>query len=259
MEKLRKYGEAPFSIAVVHGGPGAPGEMAPVARELSSVGGVLEPLQSAMTLEGQVAELKEVLLENAELPVTLLGFSWGALLGFILAARYPDLVKKLILISGAPYEDRYAVDIMNIRLARLEEPERREARRLMKSMGSDNVKNENILMVRFGELMFKADAFELLPYNSEVLECQPGIYKNVWEQAARLRSSGELLALGRMIKCPVVAIHGDYDPHPIEGVTAPLSLVLGDFRFYELARCGHYPWLERYARDNFYKILKQEV
>jgi len=32
MKNLRKYGKAPFSIAAIHGGPGAPGEMAPVAR-----------------------------------------------------------------------------------------------------------------------------------------------------------------------------------------------------------------------------------
>lgn len=43
MKNLRKYANEPFKIAVIHGGPGAPGEMAPVARELSSVRGVLEP------------------------------------------------------------------------------------------------------------------------------------------------------------------------------------------------------------------------
>ncbi len=46
MTNIRKYGNPPFSVAVIHGGPGAPGEMAPVARELSSRWGVLEPLQT---------------------------------------------------------------------------------------------------------------------------------------------------------------------------------------------------------------------
>jgi len=61
MKNLRKYGNSPFSIAVIHGGPGAPGEMAPVARELSSGWGILEPLQTAASLEGQVEELYDVL------------------------------------------------------------------------------------------------------------------------------------------------------------------------------------------------------
>jgi hypothetical protein len=54
MKNLRKYGKSPFNVAVIHGGPGAPGEMAPVARELSSGWGVLEPFQTVSFLEGQV-------------------------------------------------------------------------------------------------------------------------------------------------------------------------------------------------------------
>ena len=33
MKNLRKYGKPPFNVAVIHGGPGVPGEMAPVARD----------------------------------------------------------------------------------------------------------------------------------------------------------------------------------------------------------------------------------
>ena len=33
MKNLKVYGNAPFNVAVIHGGPGAPGEMAPVARD----------------------------------------------------------------------------------------------------------------------------------------------------------------------------------------------------------------------------------
>jgi len=121
MKNLRKYGNRPFNLAVIHGGPGAPGEMAPVARELSSVRGVLEPLQTATMLEGQVQELKAVLEMNGDLPVTLIGFSWGAMLSFIFTARYHTFVKKLILIASGAYEEKYAVDIMKTRLSRLGE------------------------------------------------------------------------------------------------------------------------------------------
>ncbi len=93
MENSRKYGKKPFKVAVVHGGPGAPGEMAPVARELSADRGVLEPLQTATIIEGQVRELKVILEKNGDIPVMLIGFSWGAWLSFILTAQYPALVK----------------------------------------------------------------------------------------------------------------------------------------------------------------------
>jgi pimeloyl-ACP methyl ester carboxylesterase len=91
------------------------------------------------------------------------------------------------------------------------------------------------------------------------MECQYDVHRKVWGEARRLRSGGGLLALGRKIGCPVVAIHGDYDPHPAEGVKVPLSGVLADFRFILLEKCGHRPWLERAARDRFYGILREEV
>ena len=61
MRNFRTYGTGPFALAVIHGGPGAPGEVAPVARELACERGVLEPLQAAASLEGQVEELRAIL------------------------------------------------------------------------------------------------------------------------------------------------------------------------------------------------------
>jgi pimeloyl-ACP methyl ester carboxylesterase len=56
-----------------------------------------------------------------------------------------------------------------------------------------------------------------------------------------------------------VAIHGDYDPHLAEGIREPLSRVIKDFRFILLEKCGHEPWRERYAHDEFYEILTSEL
>ncbi len=49
----RRYGSSPFSVAVIHGGPGAGGEMNAVARELGAGRGILEPLQTAHSLQTQ--------------------------------------------------------------------------------------------------------------------------------------------------------------------------------------------------------------
>jgi len=259
MLNLRKYGNTPFTVAVIHGGPGAPGEMAPVAQELSSVTGVLEPLQTATTLEGQVRELKAVLEKHAALPVTLIGFSWGALLSFIFTARYPSFVRKLILIGSAPYAEKYASNITQTRLSRLTEQERKQALSLMQTLNDPSVADKNTPLARLGKLLSKADSYDPLPHDDEILECQYDVFQGVWEQAEQLRSSGKLLELGKKIKCPVVAIHGDYDPHPSEGVVEPLSRVLKDFRFILLKKCGHRPWLERSARERFYDILTREL
>jgi pimeloyl-ACP methyl ester carboxylesterase len=86
-----------------------------------------------------------------------------------------------------------------------------------------------------------------------------GTYQSVWAEAAAMRKSGELLAIASKIKCPVVAIHGDYDPHPLEGVKIPLAGNLKDFRVVLLNNCGHSPWKENYAKAEFFEILKNEL
>ena len=68
VKNLRTYGNGPFSIVVIHGGPGALGSMASVAQELASDWGVLEPLQTATSLDGQIQELRTVLIGNGKLP-----------------------------------------------------------------------------------------------------------------------------------------------------------------------------------------------
>jgi pimeloyl-ACP methyl ester carboxylesterase len=259
MDNFRFYGKAPFRIAVLHGGPGAPGEMAPVARELARERGVLEPLQTADTLEGQVRELREVLEARASLPATLIGWSWGAWLGYLLAARFPALVGKLILVGCPPFDQQYAAQIEATRMSRLSETEQREAIRTMKRLDDISGQSHQTSLARLGRIFSKTDTYRPLPVADETIKLQFNIYRAVWRTAAELRRSGDLLQLGKQIRCPVVAIHGDYDPHPAEGVQQPLESILADFRFILLPKCGHTPWREKVARGLFYKCLEKEI
>ncbi len=259
MEILRTYGSSPFAVAVIHGGPGAPGEMAPVARELSVFGGVLEPIQTGVTIEGQIDELRDVLEKHGDLPVTLIGFSWGAMLSFIFTARYPKLVKKLIIIGSGPYEEKYAANIMKTRINRFGKDDEENFIRLTEILNNPSTKNRNEALCDFGKLMSKVDTYDPLPHEDEVLECNYESFKGVWEEASQLRKKGKLLEFGKGIHCRVVAIHGDYDLHLFEGVKEPLSRVLKNFRFFLLGKCGHQPWIERESRDKFYNLLENEI
>ena len=238
--------------------------MASVARELSHVTGILEPLQTATTLEGQVQELETILRENGDLPVTLIGWSWGAWLAFIMAARFPAMVDKIILVGSGPFRGEYAKNIMDSRLARMNNDERMNAIALMETLNDSHRNDKDDLMSRLGKLIRKADSYDTIQqydpieHDVEMIECSYETYRNVWEQANELRCSGKLLEFGARIKCPVVAVHGDHDPHPTEGVREPLSSMLTDFTFYLLENCGHHPWLERGARERFFEILRDE-
>jgi pimeloyl-ACP methyl ester carboxylesterase len=262
MTNCRLYGTPSYTTAVVHGGPGAPGEMAPVARELSNSFGVMEPLQTAETLDDQVEELKSVIEKHSNQPVNLIGHSWGAMLGFITTARYPSIIKKLILVGSSPFEAEYAKQIMPTRMERLNKQEQVEISLILANLQNTDVKNKTLLMQRLGKLVSKSDSYSYsyspLPHQNKVIECNGEQFAKVWSEAEEMRKTGELLSQAAKITCPVTAIHGSYDPHPADGVRIPLSKTLTNFKFVLLEKCGHEPWTEEYASDRFYEILLRE-
>ncbi len=258
-ENPRKYGKPPFRTLLVHGGPGGAGEMAPVARELSPDMGVLEPLQTASTLEGQVEELRRQIAEHAEVPARLVGFSWGAWLSLIVAARCPDIVSRLILVGSGGFREEHAEWTQKARMERLSDAEKMEIVDLGREFAGPDADKARIAFARMGELVSRADAFEPMPPSLEEIDYRPDIFEGVWREAAEMRRSGGLLDLAGSIRCPVTALHGDYDPHPAEGVSAPLSAVVKSFSFILLEKCGHKPWVEIHARDAFFTHLREEL
>jgi pimeloyl-ACP methyl ester carboxylesterase len=259
MKTLKKYGKPPFSVVVVHGGPGGAGDVAPVAQQLSQTYGVLEPFQTKSTIQGQLKELKDVIQMHGTMPVILIGHSWGAWLSFLFAAQNPTLVKKLILVSSPPFNESYVANIMKTRLSRLTDKERLTREDLVKILNDPKSKNKNSVFAQLGKLISKVDSLDPLPDKNDEYEGQYDIYQKVWASASCLRKTGKLLEYGKHIYCPVIAIHGDYDPHPWEGVKVPLSKALKNFKFVLLKKCGHKPWLERLAQEMFYAALNKEL
>jgi pimeloyl-ACP methyl ester carboxylesterase len=259
LKNFKKYGNAPYKVAVVHGGPGAVGSMTPVATELSAVSGILEPLLTSQSVNGQLQELEVILKEQADIPVILTGHSWGAWLVYIFAARYPEMIKKVILVGSGPFEGKYASEITKTRLNRLIEEEKVKLCALQDALNDPGVKDKDEIFKNLGELISMTDSFNPIPHKSKELMARYDVYQSVWEEASELRNSGKLLRFGKQIRCPLVAIHGDYDPHPYSGVEKPLSRIVKDFRLILLNNCGHEPWLENLARDRFYEVLREEI
>ncbi|MCI0493481.1 alpha/beta hydrolase, partial [candidate division KSB1 bacterium] len=253
------YGNKPYSIAVIHGGPGAAGEMLPVAKTLAVHWGVLEPLQTATSIDGQLEELKSVLETNGDAPIQFIGFSWGAWLSYLCAAKFPGLVSKLILVGSGSFDEKYAPKIQQTRSNRLNKEDRKKYDSLLKLLNDQTAENKNETLQQLGALCVRADTFEPIDSETPTIDFRADIFQSVWQEAAALRRSGKLLEWGKKIQCPVVAIHGDYDPHPAEGVREPLAAVLNNFRFILLKNCGHKPWIERWAKDDFYRILEDEL
>ncbi len=256
MSRQIKYGKQPYTIALIHGGPGVAGYLSPMAETLSSVSGSVEPFLLNDSIEGQLKELFSQLNNTCKFPVSLIGHSWGAWLSMLFTAHFPHLVGKLVLIGSGAFDEKYKTNILRTRLDRLNIEEQSKAMELIARLTEEGPHAGPETLKRFGEMMSKADSFDSAVEGGQVEEYHPEVYYNVWREASEMRRRGELLKAARLIQCPVLAIHGIYDPHPSGGVEYPLKKVLSDFQFVLLDHCGHYPWRERQARDEFYKVLK---
>lgn len=218
-------------------------------------------MQTASSIEGQLEELHSLLEQHGNLPIILIGHSWGAYLSCLFTARYPMLVRKLILVGCPPFEEHYASAIMENRLNRLDVNKRKQFYRLIETLNTSEGKDKNIALARLGKFIDEIDTFEPVPTDEdeEELDCQANIFQNILNEVKELRKNNRLLELARQIQCPVLAIHGTYDPHPAEGVEKPLSSLIKNFRFVLLENCGHKPWIERQARDRFFEILIEYI
>lgn len=259
MRSYRVYGEKPYKVVVVHGGPGAPGSLGYVAKVLSEKHSILEPFQSASSVQGQVEELHSYIQENcSQEKIKIVGHSWGAWLAFMYTAMHPERIEKLILVAAGAFDERYNFNLTKLRLSRLTEADRQEALDIINWMNRTE-SDDPAKMIRFSELMERADFFDCEQLEEGEQEFQFDIFQSVWKEADRMRRFGELVKYGKKIKCPVIAIHGNYDTHPAKGVEEPLSKVLKRFRFIGLEQCGHYPWKEKYAKNKFFEILETEL
>jgi len=251
---IRQYGTLPFRAAVIHGGPGGIGSAGGIAEGLSASLGVLEPLQSKHSITELLAELHEQLAVCVEPPV-LIGHSWGAWLAALYAAEHPERVARLVLVGSGPFETSYVPLIGERRLARLDGEERERLRFVLEELERTG---DPGLLGELGALCGKADDFAPIADLAEPpVDFDGDMYTKIWNEAAAMRESGELLRKVSTLTVPLTVIHGESDPHPPEGVAEPLREAGLIFDFHVLPQCGHTPWREIHAREPFFFLLLQ--
>lgn len=255
MEYLRKYGNKPYKIVLLHGGPGGGGEMRPVAEYLLSNGySVLEPIIREKTISGQIELIKKLIDDETEKRVIIVGHSWGAMLGWLFCANYPEYVKKLIMVASGEFDKKFVSIIEETRKNRMTD----EQKVIFQNLIDKKLDVESFDQI--GKFLMKIDSYDLIDDRFEnEIKTDHVVFETVWSEAEKLRESGEFLDAGKKISCPIVIVHGDYDPHPLEGIEGPIRKLLNEVKVYKLEKCGHYPWLEKEARNDFFEILISEV
>ena len=200
--------------------------------------------------------------------MTLIGFSWGAWLGYLFAARFPELVKKLTIVGSGPYDHRYYLDRVKTRENRMSPEQKHTYSTILTLLQNPTGIDKDAAISQLGEICQTIDQYAEAEVDENIQELFPAPQFDVdrsmhFQQALNefitMRKSGALLNEAEKILCPVVAIHGDYDPHPAKGVKIPLEKTIKDFHFILLDKCGHKPWMERHARSKFFQLLNSEV
>jgi pimeloyl-ACP methyl ester carboxylesterase len=254
------HGKPPYTLMFLHGGPGAGGELAHLAEDISQIKGVIEPHLYSLSIKAQIDYLRDVIASIGQRKVLLLGHSWGAWLGIILAAACPQYISKLILVSCPPFCQTEANGIADIRLGRLNTEQRSRLTALNQLLAeADNTAVADEAMAEVGKLFLQADTYSSLNLPDTAAECSYQTYKSVWQEALSLRQGNKFEGYLALLECPVIAIHGDYDPHPAKPVFEYLVNNLTEFSPVLLRRCGHCPWHETYAREEFIALLKEEI
>ena len=255
---VRTYGDSGPHVVVIHGGPGAAGYMAPVARQLSARFRVAEPLQrmtekTPLTVQRHVDDLHAVIATHCSgESATLVGHSWGAMLALAYAAAYPDTVTSVVVIGCGTFDSASREILEAAMEQRMTQSVRARLERL-----SRTVRDPDVRMCAVGRVLENVYSYDLVPHQDETEYYDARGHNESWRDMLRLQRDGYYPAAFSHISVPVLMLHGAHDPHPGRSTYACLQQVMPQIEYVELARCGHYPWWERHAATVFFDALRE--
>lgn len=223
-------------MIAMHGGPGAIGDVAALARGLSDLFRVLEPLQRGsgaepLTVATHVEDLRELIQSRVapERPA-LVGSSWGAMLALAFAAAYPDLAGPIVLIGCGTFD--------------------------MESRATFKALLEERRVTTGAEKLRALYSYDAIEEQEDETEYDRRANEETWHDMLRLQQEGVYPAAFTAIRSPVLMLHGSVDPHPGHMILDSLRPYLRQLEYREWDRCGHFPWRERLVQKEFYEALK---
>ena len=251
----RFHGNRGMTVALLHGGPGALGSLLPLAEAMKGRFRLLEPFQRGsgglpLSVQRHVEDFHELVTETCGgLPVAVIGHSWGAMLGLAVAAAYPGEVRSLVLVGCGTFDPASRLEMKKTLENRMGENVLEEIRALE---GETLDPGERVR--RYVELTGRFYSFE--PEGSwDPLSFDARAFEESWADMLRLQEEGVYPAAFSAIRCPVLMIHGAGDPHPGRMTRDLLGPFIPGLQYVELPECGHFPWMEKRAREKFLSLL----
>ncbi len=232
-----------------------------LARELSDSFRVLEPFQRGvgperLTVARHLADMHDFIeAHRAGKRLLLVAHSWGGMLTLAYAAAHPDVPSAIALVCCGTFNEATRAKMNEI----IESRKVGEVKRQFQQMEQETDPNKRMALM--SKVMLKVQSYDLLPREGKgESRRQAGtasFQREAWEDMVRLQNRGVYPAAFASIKAPVIMLHGTYDPHPGPMIYNCLKAYLPQLEYREWERCGHYPWLERHAREEFFVALKE--
>jgi pimeloyl-ACP methyl ester carboxylesterase len=231
--------------------------MASLCHELADSYRVFEPYQrrsgrEPLSVARHVEDLRRLLADKcpSERPI-ILGHSWGGMLALAFAAEHPDLCGPLVLVGCGGFD----ADSRRSMRARVKTGLDAGLHARLDAL-PENFPDRDEQMAELGKLLipvYSCDPeVEALPYAF----CDAQGYNESWNDMMALQRQGKYPQAFAKIRVPVLMLHGEGDPHPGEMIRAGIEPHLPQLEFQQWPNCGHYPWLERAAKEEFYAYLR---
>ena len=243
-------------MLVLHGGPAAAGDVAPVARSISGSFHALEPWQrgsgeSPLTVARHISDLYEFSTNlGGGSPVAILGHSWGAMLALCFAAEHPGKAGPIVLVGCGTFDQASRTTMQANIEERMSDDVRDRIRRV--SAGATDPADQFIQIFKLTRHMFDYDPIGPYADKEEYEPFDLRAHDETWTDMQRLQDDGTYPKAFAAIESPVLMIHGQYDPHPGKMIRDSLLPHLPQLEYRELEDCGHSPWIEKSAREPFF-------
>jgi pimeloyl-ACP methyl ester carboxylesterase len=257
-ERIGIFGQDGHCVIVVHGGPGAYGGSDPVAKELSKTFRTYAPWQRRsgdvrLSVDIHVEDLKQLIeVKFPDKQPAIVGESWGAMLALAFASKYPKMCNCLALVGCGSFSEE----------VRQELSKRRQER--IRNHIAKHPEFASDLQLPVLEQVLKwhdmTDTFARIGYAKPAGpegEFDRQAFDETWSDMVRCQKERIYPDAFVNISCPVIMIHGDYDPHPGKITADYLKAYIHQLEYKELSKCGHAPDIEKYARNEFYEFLIQ--
>ncbi len=258
----RVRGTGPDTAIVVTGGPGL--SIAYMDRDLTPLeagrtliyydqrGAGYSQLMTkpdSLALDRHIEDLDAVRRHFGLERVSLVGHSWGAMLSSGYAARYPQHVGRLVLVTPGPIETRYAVEFEQVVASRTHPDTLAKQLELMQRLPAAT--NANALCDTIFDILFAAtmhDPAAVHTMRGHWCEgpnkaAQTVFFSLAWGRAS-LGTAWNIRPMLNTIQAPTLVIHASSDAIPYASTRAYADTIPGA-ELLVIDRAGHSPWLER--------------